>query len=93
MKNLETILNTVIIFSFILLVIATFIVMVDEDVSVYKEMQLETFGKCCNNTPCSDTYYDREKNVCVLSLCENSQLGFWGNRTKCEYQPNEWGLD
>ena len=42
-----------------------------------------TWEKCCGGNMCSDTYYNSEKNVCVLTMCP-----IW-DKTKCEYKPNE----
>ena len=46
------------------------------------EHEDETFSKCCNNTPCSDTYYSQEDNLCHLVLCENL---YGKNNPKCVY--------
>ena len=42
-----------------------------------------TYLNCCNNSPCSDTYYTPENNLCHLVLCENL---YGKNNPKCVYQ-------
>ena len=49
---------------------------------VKSKAKIETFSKCCNNTPCSDTYYSQEDNLCHLVLCENL---YGKNNPKCVY--------
>lgn len=43
--------------------------------------------KCCSGSPCSDTYYNAERNVCIYTLCANSL--FIKDKKECEYKPNE----
>lgn len=38
--------------------------------------------RCCNGTPCSDTYYTPEDNKCHLTLCEHS---LFTDKSKCTY--------
>lgn len=45
----------------------------------------QTYSKCCNDSFCTDTYYSKERNKCILSLCETSIFQF--NKSKCEYDP------
>ena len=44
----------------------------------------EVCYKCCNNVPCSDTYYDFNNDRCVLTLCESS---IFTNKNNCYYKP------
>ena len=37
--------------------------------------------KCCDNKPCSDTYYDIEKDLCILTLSGNT---YKPNNNSCE---------
>ncbi len=39
---------------------------------------------CCDGQPCSDTYYDRELNKCVLTTCAHMPFG---NKSQCYYEP------
>lgn len=43
-----------------------------------------TYEKCCDGHFCTDTYYDSEKDLCVLSLCANS---LFTNKEPCYYKP------
>ena len=45
----------------------------------------ETWYKCCNNVPCSDTYYDSKNDRCVFTLCENNYI--FTNKNDCYYKP------
>ena len=54
------------------------------DVS-YNEFRNLTYEKCCDGVPCTDTYYDEEEKVCVLTLCVNNPFIF--NKEKCRYEP------
>jgi len=42
----------------------------------------ETFDKCCEGKPCTDTYYDPEEKVCRLTRCPF-------NIDYCTYPPSE----
>lgn len=44
----------------------------------------ETYDRCCNGTPCSDTVYVEGR--CHLTLCESMALF---NRDKCVYDAVE----
>ena len=41
-----------------------------------------TYEKCCGGNMCSDTYYDAERDVCVLTLCHPILSGI-----DCTYKP------
>jgi hypothetical protein len=36
----------------------------------------EMFFKCCNSSPCSDTYYNRVTNKCHLTMCPKSECDY-----------------
>jgi len=72
MSKLEIIMGV----SIILVVISVFLLSLNS-------MKLEnTYIRCCNNQPCSDTYYTAEDNKCHLSLCEQSPFT---NKSQCIY--------
>lgn len=46
-----------------------------------QSQSLVTYEKCCNNMPCSDTYYDEESKTCKNVFEEQmrySPFGNWG---------------
>ncbi len=45
--------------------------------------QSNMYLQCCNGTPCTDTYYDIETNLCHLTLCENNPMF---NQDDCTYE-------
>ena len=42
-----------------------------------------TYNKCCDGYPCTDTYYDPEKDICILTACR--ALEIYG--VNCTYKP------
>ena len=40
-----------------------------------------TYEKCCNGKVCSDTYYDADKDLCLLTACDIF------HKDKCYYKP------
>lgn len=42
------------------------------------------YDKCCGGMQCSDTYYDYQRDVCVLTMCQNSTFT---NKGDCESKP------
>ena len=67
--------------------IGCFLIVMD---SVVESVKQNIYYKCCNNVPCSDTYYTLEDNTCHLTLCENNSFIF--NKTKCLYPAREDNL-
>ena len=42
-----------------------------------------TYACCCDNKPCTDTYYNVDDNTCHLILCEHN---LFLNRSECIYK-------
>ena len=41
------------------------------ELNVTSEMN-DTYNFCCEGNVCSDTYYDQEKDLCILALTNNT---------------------
>ncbi len=57
----------------------------EEPFSLPTDTTVVTNEKCCGGNYCTDTYYDAEKDKCILTLCEGAFLIF--NKSRCEYEP------
>ena len=80
--------SILVLFSFLILLtlVGFFLFIVDTALEIEYIHGLEaqlTYLNCCNNTPCTDTYYTSEDNLCHLVLCENL---YGKNNPKCVYQ-------
>jgi hypothetical protein len=62
------------------LIISVLFLVMNKQGKVYKQF---VYHECCNDNPCTDTYYVAENNTCHLTLCENL---LFKNKSECVYQ-------
>lgn len=74
------------IISIVMLVIIFFFIVATFILCVKQTELTNTYIQCCNSTPCSDTYYTEEDNLCHLVLCEQREPHLFTNSAECTYK-------
>jgi hypothetical protein len=68
-------------------IISLIFLVMNKQGSVYKQF---VYHECCNDNPCTDTYYVAKDNTCHLTLCENM---LFKNQSECVYQGRYTEMD